>query len=595
MKRALIVDDNAQNLYLLRMLLQGNGFTVDEAGNGTRALDAALLHLPDVVISDLLMPEMDGYTLLRRWKADSRLSPIPFIVYTATYTEPQDEALALHLGADAFLLKPTEPQALMARVLEVLERTAQRGEPTRKQTLDDEESLRLYSQVLVHKLETRSAQLEQRVAALTESEAHVQRLNRHYALLSATSQAMVQTQSRDELFQAVCRLAVTLGGFRLAWIGMLDIASGEVVPVAWHGPGPQWFARTGKFSLKGPRRTPAEIAVGEDRVYISNDLLADPALASLHADMSESGLRAAAACPLRMGQHVVGVLTLFAQEPGYFNNSLRDLVAEMAGDVSFALENFEKEDVRRQAEDELRRLNAELEERVQARTAELVEANRALEAFNYSVSHDLRAPLTSVTGFGQVLLRNLGEKLDEASRAMLQRMLANTARMSRLIDDLLDLAQVSRQPMRSRECDLSELASQVVETLRHEQPERRVDVVIAPGVKALMDPGLARILLDNLIGNAWKFTSRTEAGRIEFGHETIAGQHCYFVSDNGSGFDMAYAGKLFTPFERLHGMEDFGGTGIGLSIVQRIVTRHKGRVWAQAAPGLGATIRFTVG
>ncbi len=594
MKRVLIVDDHPENLYLLRMLLQGNGFEVVEALHGGQALEYARLKLPDLVISDLLMPVMDGYTLLRHWKADDRLRTVPFIVYTATYTDPADEALALEMGADIFLVKPTEPQLLMQRIGEVLSRAAHEGLALRTQTGNEQDTLKLYNEVLVKKLEKRSEQLEQRVAALTESEARIQKLSRRYAVLSETNQAIVHINQRELLFQTVCRIAVTQGGFSLAWIGMIDFTSGEVVPVAWYGGGPEWFASIGKFSLRGPRRTPTEIALGEGRIYLCNDVQADPALEAIRDSLRQAGMQAAAACPLHLGPHAVGVLTLFAGEKDYFDDTLRDLVAEMATDVSFALENYEKDDVRRQTEEELRRLNSDLEETVQARTAELVAANIELEAFNYSVSHDLRAPLAAINGFSSMVLKKSEGQLDEASRGLLKRVLVNANRMSRLIEDLLSLARASRQQMQSCEFDLSELAGDVVGSLRDAGAGLNVDVSISPGMQVHADPGLVRILLENLIGNAWKFTAQSAHPRIAIGAEQIEGATTYFVRDNGVGFDMAQAAKLFTPFQRLHRVDEFEGSGIGLSIVQRIVNRHQGRIWAEARPGEGATLRFTL-
>lgn len=594
MKRALIVDDHPGNLYLLRMLLQGHGFEVDEALHGGQALERARLNPPDLVISDLLMPEMDGYTLLRHWKADDRLRAVPFVVYTATYTDPGDEALALQMGADAFLIKPTEPQALMQCIQEVLERASRGGQVMHTLTGTDQDTLKLYNEVLVKKLEKRSQQLEQRVAALTESEARIQKLNRRYAVLSETNQAIVHIDQRGLLFETVCRIAVARGGFTLAWIGMIDISSGDVVPVAWSGAGPEWFARIGKFSLRGPRRTPAEIALGQERIYLCNDVQADPALESIRDSLHQAGLQAAAACPLYMGQHVVGVLTLFAGEKNYFDESLRDLVAEVAADVSFALENYEKEDIRRQTEEELRRLNSHLEETVQARTAELVAANTELEAFNYSVSHDLRSPLAAINGFSSMVLNKSEGQLDEASRGLLKRVLVNAERMSRLIDDLLSLARASRQPMQTGDFDLSDLALSVVDGLRQADVGRKVDVSITPGLRVHADPGLMRILLENLIGNVWKFTAHAAQPSIAIGSERHEGETAYFVRDNGAGFDMAHAAKLFTPFQRMHRLDEFEGSGIGLSIVQRIVGRHQGRIWAEATPGEGATLRFTL-
>lgn len=354
MMRALIVDDVAENRYLLRMLLQGHGFEVEEACNGADALELARRLPPDLAISDLLMPVMDGYTLLRHWKADGALRGIPFMVYTATYTEPKDEKLALDLGADTFIIKPAEPEPFMQHLHEVLEKSSHGVLPPRTQTVSEDAGFKLYSEVLVKKLEKKSAELERRVAELVHSEARIQHLNQLYAALSETNQAIVHIAGRDALFQTVCRIAVERGGFALAWIGMIDAASGEVVPIAWHGVDPGWFAAVRPFTVHGIPRAPVEIALTQDRIYQCNDLTSDPAVASISEALRQGGLLAAMSCPLRIGTQAVGALTLFAGEKDFFDHLLTALVTEMAHDVSFALENFEKEARRRQAEASLR-------------------------------------------------------------------------------------------------------------------------------------------------------------------------------------------------------------------------------------------------
>ncbi|MFN7086640.1 MAG: PAS domain S-box protein [Burkholderiales bacterium] len=250
---------------------------------------------------------------------------------------------------------------------------------------------------------------------------------------------------------------------------------------------------------------------------------------------------------------------------------------------------------RKAAEAELRRLNADLESRVAARTAELARINRELEAFSYSVSHDLRAPLRTIRGFAKIVLEENAARLGAEAVGHLKRIVAGGERMEMLIDDLLTLARVSRQVISRQEVDLSEMARQVTDALVEAQPQRRARIAVQPGLKASADPGLSRIALENLIGNAWKFTAGTAETQIEFGTAAGAGETVYFVRDNGTGFNPKYAHKLFAPFERLHNSRDFEGTGIGLSIVERIVTRHGGRVWAESEPGHGATFYFTLG
>jgi two-component system sensor histidine kinase/response regulator len=216
-----------------------------------------------------------------------------------------------------------------------------------------------------------------------------------------------------------------------------------------------------------------------------------------------------------------------------------------------------------------------------------------VEAFNYSVSHDLRAPLRPLGGFSEVLLEDYGERLDDRGRDYLQRIRAAARRMGQLIDDLLELSRVSRADLNRRAVDLTALVLAIVTEIRADDELRDVEIVCAPDIAVTGDVRLLRIALENLLRNAWKFTQGTARARIELGCTNASGEPVYFLRDNGVGFDPTYAGKLFRPFQRLHGAE-FAGTGIGLAIVARIVGRHEGRIWAESSPGRGATFFFTL-
>jgi PAS domain S-box-containing protein len=248
----------------------------------------------------------------------------------------------------------------------------------------------------------------------------------------------------------------------------------------------------------------------------------------------------------------------------------------------------------RESETRYRQLSEELELRVAQRTGQLEAANKEMEAFTYSVSHDLRAPLRLIDGFSLALLEDYEDKLDEEGKSYLHFVRDSAQRMARLIDDLLRLSRIGRAEMHFEMVDLSALAESVIAELRQQDPDRRVDVTIQPGLAARGDMGLLRVVLENLLGNAWKYTGKTTNARMEFGMTQQDSERVYFVRDNGAGFDMAYASKLFAPFQRLHTEAEFSGTGIGLSIVRRIITRHGGRVWAEGEVGKGATIYFTL-
>lgn len=250
---------------------------------------------------------------------------------------------------------------------------------------------------------------------------------------------------------------------------------------------------------------------------------------------------------------------------------------------------------RKQAEAELSTYREHLEELVAERTAALSTVNRELEEFSYTVSHDLRAPLRSVDGFSLALMEDFSANLPDEAKAYLHRIRSAAQRMGRLIDEVLELARVSRCDLSKKTVDLTRMVNEIIADLQTNNPERKTQITISESLLARADESLARVVLENLLENAWKFTSREDMARITVGELPKAKQKTFYVSDNGVGLDMRYTKKLFSPFQRLHSHQDFPGTGVGLATVYRIIQRHNGRIWVESRPDEGATFYFTLG
>jgi signal transduction histidine kinase len=402
----LIVDDHPTNLKLLRVMLEGEGFKILQAADGLEALAVLERENVNAVISDILMPRMDGYRLCLELRKREKGKTLPVIIYTSTYTSPGDEKCALDAGADRYIRKPAPVQTMLDALNELLKTPP--GPPIQPVSIPAElEVMKEYSEALIRKLEEKNKELERAKAEITKA-------------------------------------------------------------------------------------------------------------------------------------------------------------------------------------------NEDLERHVHERTAELEDANTELEAFSRSVAHDLRNPLSIILGFAHLLERNCGYKLDEAEAKFLRKITESSSRMEALIVDLLKLSQGKRAEMRRGPVDVSVIAHEILQKLQEISPGRTVQVVIAPDVVVDADAPLVRIALENLLGNAWKFTGKKKDARIEFGVERHDVQPFCFVRDNGAGFDMARAEKLFGAFQRLHSLDEFPGTGIGLTTVQRIIRRHGGRIWADSAVGKGTTFYFTL-
>lgn len=285
--------------------------------------------------------------------------------------------------------------------------------------------------------------------------------------------------------------------------------------------------------------------------------------------------------PIRL-RPPIGAIGVYWAHQKHASSEEVALIQALANTTSVAMENVQ--------------IYTELEQRVALRTQQLESLNKELEAFSYSVSHDLRAPLRGIGGFTQLLRRELGKNASEKAQRFMHSVVESTEQMGTLIEDLLRLSHLTRQEVKRIDVDLAQMAREISDRLRHEAPERRVEIVIPDTLPAHGDAGLMGVVMENLLSNAWKYTSKEPHARIVVGSRQEAdGTTTFFVQDNGAGFDLKYAEKLFSPFQRMHGQQEFPGTGVGLATVQRIVHRHGGRIWADAKVGAGATFSFTCG
>lgn len=430
------------------------------------------------------------------------------------------------------------------------------------------------------------------VADITErkgTDERITRLTRMYAAISLTVETAIMAKTPEELLGEICRVAVADGGVTKAWAGMIDEETQTVRPLVHCGMVQSFLDKT-RIPMD-PRlpegQGPSAKAMRSGEPVIIEDLQSNPITRPWWEFSRLEGLHALASFPLRRGGRVSGVIVFLGGIPDLFTEEMVAMLKRMASDVSFALDRME-------AIQQSRQLQDTLEDRVQQRTMELDAALRELETFSYSVSHDLRAPLRAINGFTSLVMEECASQLGEAGLSHMERVRSNAYRMGLLMDSLLDLARVSRTGMRRTHFDMARLASTAAEQLRREAPSRQAVFAIPPSIYVEADEPLMQIVIENLLSNAWKYTAKRDVASITFGVLDQVGVPVYFVRDNGAGFDMKSAGKIFQAFHRLHSEAEFKGSGIGLATVQRIVQRHGGQIWAESSPGAGATFYFTL-
>lgn len=422
-------------------------------------------------------------------------------------------------------------------------------------------------------------------------------MNRALGMLSQCNQALALREDEPGLLGQVCRVAVETGGYRMAWVGY--VTEGETLEVqpAAHAGHEDGYLSQIRLSVRrdDPSGTgPVATALRTGGVVVCEDIEQADGFYWKEAAM-QRGYRSVICLPLPVRERNLGVLALYGGQAKAVPPEEVRLLQELAGNLAVGIAAIRARAERHRVQQEVLRLNAELERRVNERTTQLAAANRELETFSYSLAHDLRGPLGVIAGFSQALQEALEGRLEPREQHYVDRVLAAAQRMAGMIDALLSMARLSREPLRWTHVDLGRIARAELESLAEHEPGRPVEIEIEDGLIAWGDERLLRIVMQNLVGNAWKFSRHGRPARIAVGRtRTPEGRPAFFVRDNGVGFDMAHASRLFTAFERLHTEAEFEGTGLGLANSQRIVERHGGRIWVEAVPGQGAVFRFSV-
>lgn len=646
----LIVDDSLTVRMDLADAFSEAGFDVHPCSNVGEARERLSRTPPSVVILDVLLPDGDGVDLLQELRS-SPSGASTVVVMLSSEAEVKDRVRALQTGADEYVGKPYDTGYLVARVRELLQ--SRQGTRTRGTTvlvIDDSvtfrEELRTAFESAGHQVLTApSGEEGLRIAAAQRPDAIVVD-----GMLPGIDGATVIRHIRlDAVLRDIPCLLLTASEERGDELLALDagadtfLRKDEDLQVVLAKLAAVLRRTSGKTpgdaetrSLLGPKKI---LAVDDSATYLHEltealkgegydvvlarsgeealELLAVQAVDCILLDLVMAGLGGHETCQRIKTAPVVRDIPLIMLTALEDREAMIEGLGAGADDYISKSSEFDvlkarvRAQIRRkQFEDEHRRIREELlrkeleaaeagaaRELAEMRAAlveELERKNRELEAFSYSVSHDLRAPLRSIDGFSQLLLDDWSDTLDAQAKDYLTRMRAAAQRMGELIDDLLDLSRVGRAELHRSQANLSDIARLVVAELRKRDPDRKVRIEIKEGLKAHADRQLIRIVFENLLGNAWKFTARVEHPALEVGSKPTDEGVVYYVRDNGAGFDMNYAAKLFSPFQRLHSVADYPGSGIGLATVHRIVDRHGGRVFAEGSVGQGATFYFTL-
>jgi signal transduction histidine kinase/CheY-like chemotaxis protein len=597
MAHILVIDDRALNREFLATLLGYYGHTLDEAADGVEGLARVGERKPDLVITDLLMPNMDGEEFVRRLRADPVTKDLPVIIYTATYRVREAREIADRVGVRRVLAKPSEPKDIVAAVAEALGESApaaqppapgKRGAPKPEiaapgmgvvERLDVVESLNLRLAYLLKsavQIAEEQAKSLTAVRALENALQNVQSLSLRLTGLVELGLDLAKARDPRELIDLFCRALQDILSSHYAGVVVIGGNGEPLRQFAARGLDDAARARVAREIADCPAAKRVLGQGGSGRLVISLKPSDVTGLPAAHPPVTNF-----LACPVAAHDKAIGWLYV-ADRLGEDAFSTDDGRIAMALGAQFAT-----------AWDSLG-IYTELERLVAERTGQLEASSRELEAFSYSVSHDLRAPLRAIGGYTGILLRDHAGRLPADAAQLLEHVSKNVKRMGALIDDLLEFSRLGRKALSVQPVNLAHLARECLKELNGERQGRKVEIVIEKLPPCRGDVILLKQVLLNLLSNALKYTRKRDAARIEFGAEMRNGDCVCHVRDNGAGFDMRYADKLFEVFQRLHSQSEYAGTGVGLAIVRRAIEKHGGKVWAEAAPDQGATFYFSL-
>ncbi|MCX5829230.1 MAG: response regulator [Deltaproteobacteria bacterium] len=623
-REILVVDDDPASLQLLTDILARHGYRVRPANGGEIALRSVAARLPDLTLLDVKMPDLDGYEVCRRLKADEQSRKVP-VIFISALGETANKVEGFTAGAVDFITKPFEPEEVLARVgthlrlhelaeqLEQIVRERTDGLMASNQQLQLEITERKQMEEALKRIEwmlskKHTSTLEGQEDSQDQGYGDLTALNRDGVILKSVGHDILGSIAADYLdlmgtSSAIYEVngAYAFGIFASNWCRMLDRASRKLCDTDDNAAAlisGQWlchescWTRCSKEAIA--TRAPVDIECsGGIRLYGVPIVTGETVIGSInfgYGDIPNDPvkLRALANAYHLNYEDLLAEFNAYDSRPPYIVEMAKSRLHASARLIGILVE-------RKHAEEEIRKLNKELEQRVADRTVQQEAANKELESFTYSVSHDLRAPLRHLDGFLELLQGRIVATLDEQSRHYMANISDAAKRMGMLIDDLLSFSRMGRYEMSKMQVDLGVLVREVIRELEPETHDRAIRWCIADLPVVTGDPAMLRIVLANLIANALKFTRLCGQAEIEIdclpSRET---ETTVFVHDNGVGFDMKYADKLFGVFQRLHRADEFEGIGIGLANVRRIIDRHGGRTWAEGQVNQGATFYFSL-